>query len=109
MAEALIGEGVRIDGSVSADKDLIVAGEVSGKIRSASLLIRPGAKVDAEIEATRVIVQGRASGSIAAVDKIEVKSTATIAADLTASTLVIEEGAIVRGSVRMHVDLPDDL
>ena len=109
MTEAVIGEGVRVDGDVTAEKDLVVAGEVSGKIRSTHLTIRPGGSIEAEVEADRVIVQGRASGSIAARDKIEVKASATVNGELSAPSVVIEEGAVVRGSVRMDVDLPEDL
>ena len=109
MTEAIIGEGVRIDGDVFAEKDLVVAGEVSGKIRSLHLTIRTGGSIDAEVEAERVIVQGRASGAILASDKIEVEASATVIGDLSAPSVVIEEGAIVFGSVRMVVDLPDDL
>jgi len=94
---------------VYADKDLVISGEVSGRIRSQAILIRSGGAVDAEVEANRVIVQGRAAGSIAANEKIEVKASATVTADLSAPSIVIEEGAVVRGSVRMELDLPEDL
>jgi cytoskeletal protein CcmA (bactofilin family) len=109
VAEAVIGEGVRVQGEVSADKELIIAGEVSGRIRCQAVLIRAGGAVEAEVEANRVTVQGRAGGSIAANEKIEVKASATVTADLSAPSIVIEEGAVVRGSVRMALDLPEDL
>jgi cytoskeletal protein CcmA (bactofilin family) len=109
VAEAVIGEGVRVQGEVTADKELVIAGEVSGRIRGAAILIRSGGAVDAEIEANRVTVQGRAAGSIAALEKIEVKASATVTAELSAPSIVIEEGAVIRGSVRMELDLPEDL
>jgi cytoskeletal protein CcmA (bactofilin family) len=109
VAEAVIGEGVRIQGEVTADKELVIAGEVSGRIRSQSIVIRSGGAIDAEVEAAKVTVQGRAAGSISAREKIEVKASAMVAADLSAPSIVIEEGAIVRGSVKMELDLPEDL
>ncbi len=105
----MIGEGVRVNGEVSAEKELSIAGEVHGRIRSPHVVIRGGGAVDAEVEADRVMVHGRAAGVISATDRIEVKGTAIVTADLSAPSVVIEEGAVVRGSVRMDLGLPPDV
>lgn len=65
--------------------------------------------MDAEVEAARVTVQGRASGSIAASERVEVKQAAVVTAEVRAPAVVVEEGAVFSGTVRMDLDLPEDL
>jgi cytoskeletal protein CcmA (bactofilin family) len=107
MADPIIGEGIRIEGEVSADRDLSIAGVVRGRVRvDHHLTIRAGGEVDAEVEAKRVTVLGAASGSITA-DRVDVKSSAMVSGDVRTPSLAIEEGARFVGSVHMELELPE--
>lgn len=88
----------------------MIAGEVRGRIRIPQhLTIRTSGSVDAEVEAGRVTVQGRASGTIAASERVDVKQAAVVLAEVRSPSVVVEEGAVFSGTVRMELDLPEDL
>ena len=93
-----LSSGVKIKGSITFQKELVIDGTVQGKINSNGVLtIGENGDVRGEIKAKSVTVYGKVHGTITA-ERCELKSKCTLEGDLKAPRLIIEEGATFSGS-----------
>jgi cytoskeletal protein CcmA (bactofilin family) len=98
-----IGKFFVFEGELSSDEDLYFDGTLKGQLYldHATLILGEAARVDADIRAKQVIVQGTVRGSIAAGDRIELAATANVNGSLSAQRVVIADGARFNGGVYM--------
>jgi cytoskeletal protein CcmA (bactofilin family) len=93
-----LSSDVKIKGSITFQKELLIDGKVQGQIISEGVLtIGENADIRGEIEAKSVRVYGKVHGNITA-ERCELKSMCTLEGDLKAARLIIEEGATFIGS-----------
>lgn len=103
---AVISKGIRIDGELSGLGDLVVEGQVDGRVRvERHLTIAAGASVAASIDAARLTIHGRASGSIQVKERVELRAGAQVEADIHAAAVVLEDGATFNGTIQMDVGI----
>ena len=96
--KCILSSGVKIKGSITAQKELVIDGTIQGKINCQGLLtIGENADIRGEIKAKFVTVYGKVHGNITA-ERCELKSKSTLEGDLRAASLIIEEGATFIGS-----------
>jgi cytoskeletal protein CcmA (bactofilin family) len=75
-------------------------GNFEGKVNTPGRLhIAKEAKMQADVEASQIIVEGEVKGNLSANDRIELKASARYEGDLRASKLVVDEGAVFSGNV----------
>ena len=100
---ALLGSSIAIKGEVFGSEDLVVEGEVEGRIelKNHNLTISGQGRIKAQVHARNVIVEGNVNGDIAAEEKISIQETAVVSGDLRAPRIAIADGAQFRGSVDM--------
>ena len=100
-AVAHIGKSVVIRGELSGSEDLYIDGQVEGTIelREHNLTVGPNGRVNANVNAKEVIVQGAVKGNIRAVDRVEIRKSGSVSGDLVAARIVIEDGAFFKGSI----------
>ena len=98
-----IGTSVDFDGDLTCDEDVTFDGRLTGNIhvREATLIVGQPAHVEASIRAVRVVVHGTVKGSISAGERIELAPTAIVTGDLSATQVVITDGAQFNGRVDM--------
>jgi cytoskeletal protein CcmA (bactofilin family) len=94
--ETVIGKGLKIVGSVSAEGLVEVDGRIDGDVRCTSLVISPNAQIVGSVTAERVIVNGRVEGPIQGSDVV-LKSKAHVVGDIRHQSLTIEKGAYFEG------------
>jgi cytoskeletal protein CcmA (bactofilin family) len=98
----IVGELIRIQGTIEGDDDLVVHGRVEGTVRvGGAITVEPGAWVLAEVSAREVIVHGTVRGNVSAREGIEVTRTGRMIGDATAPRVTIAAGAGFRGRVEM--------
>ncbi len=103
--ESVVGPGVHFQGSVSGTGGIRIEGTFDGTITvKGSVVVADGAKVTADIQALSVSVAGSVQGNITA-NKVEIRSTGRIFGDLITTTFATEEGAFLRGQVRMEDEI----
>ncbi|MGI8915678.1 MAG: bactofilin family protein [Chloroflexota bacterium] len=101
---SVISRNSVFDGNYATDGDVRVEGEVRGDITcKGHVLICNGATVNAKISATSVAVAGRLSGEVTCTERFEAQPTARITSQISTPRLVIQEGAVVDGQIRMGV------
>ena len=107
MAEAgnqeyptVLGPDATFKGELTFEKGMRVMGRFEGKVTSPGRIhIAREAKMQADVEAGAIIVEGDVHGNLSASDRIELKQSAHYEGDLRASKLVVDEGAVFSGHV----------
>ena len=99
----VIGKSVSIRGELSASEDLYLDGEIQGTVSLPGnrLTVGPNATVRADVKVRDVIVFGRIEGNIQASGKVELRQSANLLGDITATRLAIEENAAVKGRIEI--------
>jgi len=101
--QASIGKSLKIKGTITGTEDLYIDGQVEGTIRleQNSLTIGPNGTVDADVFAKDIVIEGKVTGNVNAGDRIDIRKTGSLNGDLSAARIVIEDGAVFRGSVEI--------
>ena len=101
--EAFLGKNTTFEGKMIFEGIARLDGKFHGEIFSGdALIIGETAAVNAEIKVGTLIVDGEVSGNVSAALKIEIHSTGKLHGNITAPTLVIEEGGFFEGSCNME-------
>jgi cytoskeletal protein CcmA (bactofilin family) len=99
---SVLGPTLRFKGELTADEDLVVHGSIEGTLGPAPrVTIGPDAKIDADVQATIVVVEGTVHGNLTAQSAVVVKETATVEGNIESPAVTILEGARFNGSVAM--------
>ncbi|HTX92468.1 MAG TPA: polymer-forming cytoskeletal protein [Anaerolineales bacterium] len=105
---SVLGAGVIWQGSISGSGGVRVEGTFEGQIALKGLLVigETGKVTCEDVRAANVIVAGAVKGNIAA-QKVEIRSTGRVWGDIVTTAFATEEGAFLRGQIRMEdaVDL----
>jgi cytoskeletal protein CcmA (bactofilin family) len=105
-AATLIDASTTLDGTISTSGNLRIQGRVSGAITCSGVLeVVDGAEVDATIEAACVIVAGVLSGVITCRERLEIRETGVVRGKVETGRLIIVEGAVYEGQLRMEAAL----
>jgi cytoskeletal protein CcmA (bactofilin family) len=96
----ILGPDAAFKGELTFEKGMKVHGRLEGKIASPGRLhVAKEAKVQADVEAGTIIIEGEVHGNLLASDRIELKASSRYEGDLTAAKLVVDEGAVFKGHV----------
>jgi cytoskeletal protein CcmA (bactofilin family) len=80
-------------------------GKLEGKVNTPGRLhIAKEAKMQADVDAGAITVEGDVHGNLSANDRIELKQSARYEGELRSSRLVVDEGAILVGHVTVGPD-----
>ena len=86
-----------------------VLGSFTGQIESdGDLEVGPDAHVEADIRGARITVSGLVRGNIIASNRLKITSTGRLEGDATVGALVVQEGGVHYGVIRVHPEgIPD--
>ena len=96
-----IGPSITITGDITADEPFTIAGRVKGTISITGhpVTIDGTGHVNGDVRADAVIVDGHATGSVAATTRIVIRESAVVDGSLSAPLLNVVEGAQLTGKV----------
>jgi cytoskeletal protein CcmA (bactofilin family) len=99
---AFIDEDSEIEGRYAFKGTLMLNGRIKGDIASTdTLIIGEKGSVTGDIRAGQALISGEVVGSIICTERVELKRTARVYADVEAPLVVIEEGVLFEGHCRM--------
>jgi cytoskeletal protein CcmA (bactofilin family) len=105
---SVLGPGLIWEGKVSGAGGVRIEGTFEGQIALRGMLVvgESGRVTCENIRASSVIVAGAVRGNITA-QKLEIRATGRVWGDVVTTSFVTEDGAFLRGQMRMedHVDL----
>jgi cytoskeletal protein CcmA (bactofilin family) len=100
----VIGSGSKLIGDLISDEDVMLDGQVEGKIRAERMVtVGSGGEVEGDVQARSVIVGGKVRGQILASERAELSSTAVVHGSVQAPKIIIAEGAHLQGNVAMSI------
>lgn len=101
----LIGPDVRFTGTLRFRGTCLVHGTLQGRVESDGVLeVGPTGFVQAEVDVGEVLCRGRMEGTITSRGRLALMAGSVVEGPLRTPWLVVEEGAIVRGSIAMERD-----
>ena len=105
---SVLGAGIIWQGSIVGSGGVRVEGTFEGEIALKGLLVvgETGKVTCENVRAANVIVAGAVKGNITA-QKVEIRSSGRVWGDIVTTAFATEEGAFLRGQIRMEdaVDL----
>ena len=86
-----------------------VLGKFTGQIESdGDLLIGQEADVEADIRGSRITISGVVRGNVIASNRLKITSSGRLEGDATVGALVVQEGGVHYGVIRVHPEgIPD--
>ena len=103
--ETILQPGTRLNGALKFTKPLKIKGNFKGEIESGAVLyIDEEAEIDADINASVVIISGRVNGNVTATERIEILSGGRVEGDLISSRIRIADNVDFMGRCRMIKD-----
>jgi hypothetical protein len=102
--ESIIGPTLRVEGNLIIQKGVRIDGIVDGNIlqqdgQDAVVAISEKASVTGDVKANSVILSGYLKGNIFAKTRVELLKTARIDGNISYSSIGMEVGAIINGSL----------
>jgi len=79
-----------------------IEGTVEGAVRGArQLLLGRQGTVHGDIRAQEVVIGGTVVGTIVAEERVEIQGTSSVQGDIHTKSIVVLEGGVINGTVRM--------
>ena len=105
-----LGANLRVKGEVIGSEDLVIEGTFEGLVQldEGNLTIARTAKVTADIVAAEIVVSGEVKGNVRAKERIRLKTDGSVTGDLTTPEILIEDGALFKGSVEIDKGMEKD-
>lgn len=105
---ATIGKSIIFKGELTGSEDLEVNGTVEGdvKLPDNTLTIGQSGKVMASVSAKSILIVGKVEGNVTATERIEIEASGIVNGDLRAPRLLVQEGAVMNGTVAMTSSKP---
>jgi len=105
--EAIIAQGVRVEGDFHSQGDVVIDGEVAGTIETQSLLrVGESAKIHADVRASNAVIAGEITGNVYVEEMLELLETSVVKGDIVTGQISVASGAKMNGHVSMD---PKDL
>ncbi len=100
---SVLGAGIIWQGSLSGSGGVRIEGTFEGQIAIKGLLVvgETGKVTCEEVRAANVIVAGAVKGNITA-QKVEIRASGRVWGDIVTTAFATEEGAFLRGQIRME-------
>lgn len=99
---AFLGAGTHFKGILSFDGAVRIDGTFTGEITSpGTLIIGKEAKVEGTVQVGHLVLSGLLTGDVVVEHKAVLHCTGVLSGNITVSTVVMEEGACLEGSVTM--------
>ena len=99
-----IGKTIKIQGQITGDESLVIDGAVDGEITiQKDLQINPSGNLRAKINAGSVTVAGTITGSITALEKVEILAGGVVVGDVTSPRFLVRDGGTLNGKIEMPI------
>ena len=92
---AMIGQTIKVKGSITGNENLIIEGTVDGSvdIPQHDLTIGESGQVTANVNAKTVKVDGQVTGDVVGTEKVIISKTGRVNGNLIAPRVTLEDGA----------------
>ncbi len=107
---AFIDRGSDFEGKLSFQDTVRIDGRFSGEITSENtLIVGESGEIQAKIKSATVAISGTVEGDIIATKRLVLHKTAQVIGDVETPCLVVEDGAVLNGQIKMASGKPGSL
>ncbi|MDR3123115.1 MAG: polymer-forming cytoskeletal protein [Treponema sp.] len=100
--DTILSEDIDFSGTLVFEKPFLIRGKLTGEIESQGLLvIDEGAVVEANINASKVVIRGSVKGNVTAAEKVEISATGRLTGNIAAPEVFMETGCVFNGRCAM--------
>ena len=100
--DTILSSDIDFSGLLEFEKPFLIRGKVSGEINSKGVLVvDEEAVVNANINATRVLIRGQVRGDVKAAEKVEVTVTGKLTGNVVSPEIMMESGCLFNGRCMM--------
>ena len=101
--KALIGPSITFTGNLAGEEDVVIQGKIEGTIdfTGYSVTIGKRGQVKANIKAREIVVEGELDGDLFGQEVVELRATAKVHGNLEAPRVIMQDGALFKGSIDM--------
>jgi cytoskeletal protein CcmA (bactofilin family) len=96
---SIIDKGLKIDGSISSEGNLVIRGCIKGSLSGERIVIAEEGSVFADTDAASLTIGGIFEGEVRASEELIILSTGSCAGSVVCKNLVIESGGLLNASV----------
>jgi cytoskeletal protein CcmA (bactofilin family) len=101
---SVIAPGMKVVGDLETSGILKIEGTVHGSIRGArQVMLGRSGVIQGDVQAEEVILGGRVVGTVTATERVEIQSNSVIEGDVHTRSIVVFEGGLLNGNVRMDM------
>lgn len=102
-AATVVGPGTHVRGDIVTGDPLEIRGIVEGDCRvDAPCIVREGARLVGNVEATSLLVAGEVEAQTLSAEKVEIRASASVRGAIRARSVAIADGALYEGTVQMR-------
>jgi len=99
----VLGRDDALSGRLQLKSGGQLLGNFSGQVEcDGDLLIGPEAHVEADIRTVKITIAGFVRGNVVAVSRLKITSTGRLEGDAKVGALVVQEGGVHKGVIRVH-------
>ncbi len=106
---AIIGSSIVVKGEISGDEDLMIQGQVEGRVelRQHNVTVGKNGRVKADIFGKIISIEGEVRGNVFGEEKIVIRSTGVLHGNITAPRVTLEDGSKFKGAIDMDAKEPE--
>jgi len=101
---ATIGPTLKIRGEISGEEELVIQGQIDGKIlvKGQGVTVGKSGKVTADIHARTIRVEGKVRGDLFGEQEVIIETSGDVEGNLIAPSVRLENGSRFKGSIDME-------
>ena len=101
---SVIAPGMKVVCDLETSGILKIEGTVQGSIRGArQVMLGRSGVIQGDVQAEEVILGGRVVGTVTATERVEIQANSVIEGDVHTRSIVVFEGGLLNGNVRMDM------
>ena len=99
----MIGKTITIKGDITGEENLVIEGKVDGTVhlKSNDLTVGQSGRVNANLSANVVRIDGEVKGDIVGTEKVVITKTGRVHGNIVGPRVTLEDGAKFKGSIDM--------
>lgn len=99
--QATIGKGLFVKGEITGSESLFIDGKIEGSVNLPGNRVTVGrnGQVTANVTAREVVILGKIRGNVNATDRVDIRAEGSLAGDVAAARISIEDGAYFKGGI----------
>ena len=100
---AIIGPSISIKGTLAGEEDLMIQGQVEGKIdlKNNNITVGRNGRIKADIYGKIISIEGEVEGNLFGDEKIVLRQSGVVRGNMTSPRVNLEDGAKFKGSIDM--------